>query len=189
MNGMVRFVSFARGIVYLAYALAVLLLAIETAPQLVQNEIIRSTSHLPPNHLLAPADFSSPATAALVNRYLRTEIAAGKPITPDMVSASPVVPVVPAGIALILNMDRAQLQRQHFTIGQEVEIQKDGQTLQKGRIIALPCDETRCAVLVGVVKSGIIDGPMLTGAEVVASPPVTLHTTPPKEPSPRRHVE
>jgi hypothetical protein len=178
MNFLVGVVTCARAALYALYAAAVVWLAYETASELAVTAAPTSTSRLDANHVLVPNDLSTPATAALLKRYLREPVERDKPITPAMVSTRPVIPIVPSGIVIIVNMEKSQVQARGISLAAPVEVKKDGQTLDHGKVIALPCDETRCAVLVGLEKAPPFNSSALAGAEVV---PVV----PPSESTPR----
>jgi hypothetical protein len=167
MNWLVVLVTCARAALYVLYGLAVVWLAYKTAGELAVTGAPTSTGRLDANHLLVPGDLSTSATAALLNRYLREPVERDKPVTPAMVSARPVLPIEPSGIEIVVNVEKSQVQARGISLGGLVQVQKDGRTLvHKGTVIALPCDETRCAVVIGLEKAPSLDPSGLVGAEV-----------------------
>jgi hypothetical protein len=173
MRFVVWLVTFARGLVLVAYGVALVLLAYHIRA----GDGVKTAAPLQANHLLGSVDLKTSATDELVNHYMRVDIEGGQTITPGMVSEHPVVPVIPAGIVLVVNIEKAQAKLRDLKVQQEVEIQKNGQTLQKGTITALPCDESRCAVLISTVKTTGLEATSLVGADVVPAAPAP--STPP----------
>src|SRR3954471_17406520 len=108
MSWSVWFVTLARAIVFLAYGITIILLAYYSVLRSTSTETAKSSAHLQPNHRHDSTDLQIPTADDLVGHYLRVEVNAGQAITPSIVSKRPMVPVIPTGIILVVNIEKAQ---------------------------------------------------------------------------------
>lgn len=133
-----------------------------------------ATRPLDVNHKLVPGDLETPEIAALTDRYLRTPVAPGEPVTGNMVGDKAGIPLIDSGVLAVVDVARAACDRPGIRERAMVRLRSGGQPLgDPGTVRSIVRDESRCAIAIGFDKAPGFDPKALAGAEVEAYvPPV-----------------
>jgi hypothetical protein len=170
-----RFVTLARIMLYVAYGsvcIYVVSLISTRAPSTAPAPPL-ATRKLDANHLITRDDLQTDATAELVGRYLRKDVPQSKPITPDIVSPSPLPPRLTNTVAAIVAIPYATLMQRRIAEGMSVLIVRSVQpTAISGKVIKVDCNEQSCSVVVSLPKmpGQIIDPDMFASADIMPAP-------------------
>ncbi len=178
MKYLVLFVTIARFLLYLACIGAVGWLTVRSAADWPTGiETPTSTRPLKANDRIAAGDLRTPSLYALVGKYMRADLGSDKPVLKDMVDDHPVVPVIPPGVDIVVNVDKQAVQGLDLQPGRSIRVMKDGVALvEAATVVAAPCDATRCAVILNAAKTSDLDPTKLLGVELV---PVAANAKPP----------
>jgi hypothetical protein len=180
MKYLVALVTVARAALYVICSAAIVWLAVQAADRRPEKGAVPASARpLKTNDRLAPGDLRTPSIDALIGKYMRADLDPGKPVLPDMVSDRPIAPVMPSGVDIVVNVDRQVAQKLDLQPGRSVRLEKDGLALiEAATVVAAPCDQTRCAVILTTGKATKLDPSSLIGSDLV--PIAQLDATTPR---------
>jgi hypothetical protein len=123
------------------------------------------------DHRLTPEDLVPADRDALLNRYLRTEVKPGEPITAAMVSERPLMRKHINAIAAIVTVPKATAAVLQLNAGVRVQICRHEQAFGgPATVAAVACGEKDCTVTLILPKMAeSIDPAALTDASLAAS--------------------
>jgi hypothetical protein len=174
MNYLIALVTLARVALYLANIAVIIWLACQVSADLRGGSTPTSTHRLHANDRLAPGDLATTAIDALIAKYLLADLDSNKPVLPGMVSDHPGVPVIPSGIDIVVNVDKQLVHGLNVRAGHPIRVEKDGQTLiESATVIAVACDQARCAVILNTGKLPSFDPAKLLGIDLVPVMPMS----------------
>ena len=161
-------------VIRIAYWIIVIMLGVWSVIATSRPTVPTAAQDLDVNHKIKPGDLQTPQIADLMNHYLRKAVKPGAPVTSDMVGEKAGVPVIESGFAVIVNVSRALREQRNIHEGDVVRIKSGDQLLgDPGVVQAVTCDESRCAIAIGLDKAPHFEPKALQGAEVEEFHPAT----------------
>lgn len=111
-----------------------------------------TTRALAVNHRITAGDLETPAIRHAIGRYTKAAIAAGDPVTPELLGAGPPPPKLTAGWAALVSVPIAARAALAIQPGDAVQICAAGKTLGQSRVFSLECDAAQCLVLLALAS-------------------------------------